>query len=112
MVETRALIPGKPVLKASESWARRARDSFDPSKRKYRTVRLLRALPCSGLSRTLLEKHGAKLRKLDLTVAEIKYDARRAKTSEERLAKVEKGFKAASSRPFHAWPDDRALCVH
>ncbi|CAK9005886.1 Hypothetical protein (Fragment), partial [Durusdinium trenchii] len=45
-------------------------------------------------ARTLLEKHGAKLRKLDLTVAEIKYDARRAKTSEERLAKVEKGFKA------------------
>eukprot|EP00913_Durusdinium_trenchii_P029058 g27246.t1 len=48
----------------------------------------------SGTGWTLLEKHGAKLRKLDLTVAEIKYDARRAKTSEERLAKVEKGFKA------------------
>lgn len=45
-------------------------------------------------ARTLLEKHGVKLRKLDFQVAEVKYEARRQKTSEDRLSKVQQGFKA------------------
>mmetsp|Transcript_16329 Transcript_16329/g.38640 ORF Transcript_16329/g.38640 Transcript_16329/m.38640 type:complete len:371 (+) Transcript_16329:45-1157(+) len=44
--------------------------------------------------RNLLEKSaGAKIKKLDYQVAEIKYEARRAK-GPDRLAKVEKGLKA------------------
>lgn len=44
-------------------------------------------------ARSLLEKHGVKLRKLDFQVAEVKYEARRGKSVEERLAKVQNGWK-------------------
>eukprot|EP00435_Cladocopium_sp_Y103_P053663 s1325_g17.t1 len=45
-------------------------------------------------ARSLLEKNGVKLRKLDFQVAEVKYEARRQKTSEDRLSKVQQCFKA------------------
>lgn len=44
-------------------------------------------------ARSLLEKHGVKLRKLDFQVAEVKYEARRGKSVEERLGKVQNGWK-------------------
>ena len=44
-------------------------------------------------ARSLLEKHGVKLRKLDFQVAEVKYEARRGKSLEERLGKVQNGWK-------------------
>ncbi|CAJ1453562.1 unnamed protein product, partial [Effrenium voratum] len=51
------------------------------------------------LEASLVEKSGAKLRKLDFQVAEIKYEARRSKSSEDKMAKLDKGFKAIGGEP-------------